>query len=161
MAATKIAVYSIPGRNSWDLSIQHHTDLNRSQEQHRRCPPQLSHFPEVQAITFPHRCAIGAGVLRCHHCCDYLLRRLQIRMGQDQILDVLGRPHLLHLERSSDILDMGRRERKRLRRRSWSALSRATVGMRHHPSAQLIASLICRAAVSCLKRCETYSNLQR
>lgn len=36
-------------------------------------------------------------------------------MGQDQILDVLGCPRLLHLERSSDVLDMGRGEGESLR----------------------------------------------
>ena len=32
--------------------------------------------------------------------------------------------------------------------------------MRHHPSAQLVASLICMAAVNCLKCCEAHSYLQ-
>ena len=160
MAATKIAVYSIPGRNPWDVSYQHHTDPDRSQEHHRWRPPQLSYVPEIQAITLLCQRAIGAGVLRCNHCCNYLLRRLHIRMGQDQALDALGRPRLLHLECSSDVLGMGRGEGESLRWRSWSPISGTKVGMKHQPGAQLVASLIHIAAINCLKRCEAHSYLQ-
>ena len=83
---------------------------SRPQKHHRRRPPQLPHLPQIRPIPPLHRHPPRSRLHRRNNSRRRLLRRLEIRLGCDQILDVLGGAGVFRAEWCPDGVDMGGRE---------------------------------------------------
>ncbi len=134
--------------------------MDRSQKYDRRCPPQLSHVPQIQAVTFLDRCPIDPRLQCCDYSCCHFCCRLQIRLGRNEILDLLGCTCVLYAEWGFDILDMGCREGESIYRR-YRAPSDRMANCKTSPSIRKRASsLTIRPALNSPTRLKAHSNLQ-
>lgn len=111
MSSPKIAVYSLSG--AYLVSACPTTAVlikPRSQKHNRRRPPQLPHLPEIPPIPLPNRHPTSPRLQRRRHRRNNILRRLETRLGQDEIWDILGRIGIFRTQWRVNVLDMGSRE---------------------------------------------------
>lgn len=134
--------------------------IDRSQEHNRRCPPQLPHVPQIQAITFSYRCPVSPWICRRNHRWHSLCCRLQIGLGRNEILDFLGRACILYPQWGLDVLDMGSGKGQSIHRRDRSSVDRMANCMVASPARKKISWLTDWTAFNSLARHKAHSHLQ-